>query len=114
MSKDLVARIRKSRQISVPVKHYTIICRRPTMSEMSSMASNKLTEQEMLKRFVDGWEDMQEKDIILGGTDELVPFTRELFEEWVVDHPEAWGPIAKAIVEAYKRYEADLEEAAKN
>ena len=81
---------------------------------MLEMRSAKVTQSDILKRFVDGWEGVTELHLTSGGTSDPVEFSRELFAEWVSDHPESWGPITAAVVDGYKAHEEKLEEAAKN
>lgn len=114
MAKSLIERIRAARQTTVQVGDITLICRRPTNLEMLEMRTEKVTQSDILKRFVDGWEGMTELHLTSGGTSEPVEFSRELFAEWVSDHPEAWGVITEAVVQGYKAHEEKLEEAAKN
>ena len=114
MSQTLIERIKKARQTSVQVGKFTLICRRPTDLEMLEMRTGKVTQSEILTRFVDGWDGFKEIDLVPGGTDIAVAFTPELFAEWVADHPDCWGAISDAVVQGYKLHEAALEAAAKN
>ncbi len=114
MSQNLIERIKKARQTTVKVGEITLICRRPTDLEMLEMRSAKITQGDILKRFVDGWENVKEVDLVPGGTGDAVPFSTELFAEWVSDHPESWKTISDAVVQGYKNHEAILEASAKN
>lgn len=114
MSANLIERIKKARQITVKIGDKTLICRRPTDLEMLEMRVEKVTQGDILKRFVDGWEGFTEIDLVPGGTGVTVEFSKELFAEWVADHPESWTTISDAVVQGYKRHEEALEAAAKN
>lgn len=114
MAKSIVERIRAARQTTVQVGDITLICRRPTDLDMLEMRTSKITQGDILKRFVDGWEGVTELHLVPGGTPEPVPFSHELFAEWVSDHPESWGLITEAVVEGYKAHETALEQASKN
>lgn len=114
MAKSLIDRIRAARQTSVKVGSITLICRRPTDLEMASMQSAKITQEDILLKFVDDWQGVTEGDLIPGGEQTEVPFSRELFAEWVSDHPEVWSAISDAVVQTYQTHSAKLEEASKN
>lgn len=114
MSANLIERIKKARQTTVKVGEIIIICRRPTPLERAEMTGGKIMMREVLTKFVDGWENVKEVDLVPGGTGEAVPFSAELFSEWVSDHPESWGVISDAVVQGFKRHEEALELAAKN
>lgn len=115
MSQSLIERIRKARQTTIKVGDVTLICRRPTDLEMAIMRqSTKITQEDILLRFVDGWQGMKEIDLVPGGNPVEVPFTQALFAEWVADHPACWGVISDAVVQGYQRHDAELKAAAKN
>lgn len=114
MAKSLIERIRAARQTSVKVGNITLICRRPTDLEMASMKSAKITQEDILLKFVDDWQGMTEGDMVPGGEQTEVPFSKELFAEWIADHPESWGPVSDAVVQTYQTHAAKLEEASKN
>lgn len=114
MSQALIERIRKARQIAVKVGEITLTCRRPTDLEMLEMRIEKVTQGDILKRFVEGWDGIKELDLVPGGTGVKVEFSRELFAEWVSDHPESWAIITDAVVQGYKQHESALENSAKN
>lgn len=114
MSANLIERIKKARQTTVQVGGITLTCRRPTDLEMLEMRLEKVSQGDILKRFVDGWAGVKEVDLVPGGGGEAVPFSAELFAEWVSDHPGSWNAITEAVVQGYKKHEEELEAAAKN
>ena len=114
MSAILIERIRKSRQISIKIGELTLTCRRPTDLEMLELRGKEIKQGDILTRFVEGWEGMRELDLVPGGTGAPVPFSPELFAEWVADRPQSWGPICNAVIDGYRKHEADLEESLKN
>jgi hypothetical protein len=116
MSSVLVEKIRKARQVIVPLEgtNIKIICRRPTDLEIAELRGSKITQKEAVTRFVEGWEGVTELDLFAGGTGALVPFTPELYAEWIADNPKYWGVISGASVAEYKRYSKHLADSAKN
>lgn len=114
MAKSLLEKIRAARQSTVTVGDITLTVRRPTDLEICEMRSTVVTQSDILKRFVDDWAGVTELHLHSGGSPDPVPFSQELFDEWVVDHPESWGVISNAVVSGYKAHEATLEEAVKN
>ena len=108
---SLIDKLRKSRQINVESKGKLFIVRRPTDLEMIDLQnSGGLTQGDIIKRFVCGWEGIKELDIIPGGTGEMVKFDSELFGEWIQDQPEHWSPITESIVTSYKKHKQKLED----
>lgn len=114
MSNNLIERIKKARQTTVKVGEVTLICRRPTDLEMVGMQSAKITQEDILLRFVDGWQGMKECDLVPGGQPVEVQFNKDLFNEWVSDHPESWAVISDAVVSSYKQHSDSLGESVKN
>ena len=114
MAKSLLEKIRAARQSTVTVGDITLTVRRPTDLEMFEMRSTTVTQSDILKRFVDDWAGVTELHLFSGGSPDIVPFSRELFDEWVADHPESWGAISDTVVAGYKAHEATLEATIKN
>lgn len=106
--------MRRARQSSVTVGSITLTVRRPTDLEMLDMRGAKLLQSDILKKFVDDWSGVTELDLIPGGTPTPVPFSKELFAEWVADHPESWTAISTAVVDGYKKHEEELALSIKN
>ncbi len=106
-------KIKRARQIRVLVGDKTIIARRPTNLEMIEM-KGKFNQRYLLENFVEGWDGFKESDLFPGGTEELVPFDRETYCEYIADNPQHWIALTNAIVDGYAEYEAKLEESLKN
>lgn len=112
----LIEKIRKARQSSVKAGEWTFTVSRPTDMDVLNLraAEGGTTNAELLRRFVVGWSGVREIDLVPGGSPDPVPFSAELFAEFVADRPALWEPIVKAIIEGYKAHESELEAAAKN
>lgn len=110
MSKALIDRIRKQRELKVEVNGFTFIARRPTDLDMTKLESAR----DLGQRFVVGWEGFTENDVAGGGGTDIVPFDADLWAEVWADHTEFWDPISTAIVEAYKAHVAARETVRKN
>ncbi len=111
MSKALIEKLQRAREFNVKVGERTFTVRRPTDAEALEMQGEAALG--FVKRFVCGW-DLGEIDIVPGGTPEKVPFTRALWEEWIVDQPDLWEPLGMAVVDAYLKHTQQRGEAEKN
>ena len=108
---SLIDKIRKARHVTVESGGYAFTCRRPTDLEAMHLGQAKA---EDLLDYVVGWKGVKEIDLVPGGTSIEVPFDAALCREWLADRPDMWGPIAQAVIEAYNRHAAELEERTKN
>lgn len=111
MSASLIAKLRKARQFNVEVGGRTFTCTRPT--DADAVSTQEWTPLEVVRRFVVGW-SLVEMDFDPGGGPTPEPFDRELWSEWIVDHPELWEGLAIPILDAYKAHAQAREGAAKN
>lgn len=102
MSKELIATIRKRRELTVKVGNITFTARRPTDVEAVSLHRNGSDYVEIARRSVSGWEGVTENDVAGGGGTDIVPFSADLWSEWLDDRPDLWQPIAHAVLEAYR------------
>lgn len=115
MSKQLLERLRKSREIRIEVGHRTFIAMRPTDLEMVGL--HRLVGEAQVRRaldFVVGWSGVTEDDIVGGATMDPVKFDPELWAVYSADHSEIWNPIADKIFEAYNAKIGAEADAAKN
>lgn len=110
MSQHLIEKIRKSRETQAEAGGGKFTIRRPTDLEVSVLRGTALKQGDLLEKFVTGW-DLKELDIIPGGDGAPVPFSTDLFMEWVADHPEVWGPLCNAILNAYENHLAKTDAA---
>ena len=111
---DLIAAIRRARQVNVEAGGFTFTVRRPTDLEVVQLQNDGLSAAELVQRFVIGWQGVQEIHLVPGGTSVAVPFDAALWREWIADQPDLWAPISSAIMQSYAAHRAALEDAAKN
>jgi hypothetical protein len=119
MSQALVNQIRKQREFKKAVtdaktgRVYTFICRRPTDQDAAEIQRGE-TRPNLCQRFVVGWEDVTENDVVGGGGSDVLEFDPLLWREWVADRRDFWEPIAEAILDAYSGHAKEMDDAAKN
>jgi len=109
MSRLLIDKIRKSRETQALACGHNFTVRRPTDLEVSVLRGTTIKQGDLLEKFVTSW-DLKEVDIIPGGDGAPVPFSTELFMEWVADQPDVWGPLSSAILTAYESHQTKLAE----
>lgn len=112
MNDVLLRSIRKAREGKVVVGKFTFLYRRPTDVEALELHKSGGAYVEMCQRFVFGWEDVTEDDIIGGAVMDPQLFDAEVWKEWCADRPDFWAPIATAILKAYEEHAAKLESSA--
>lgn len=113
-SASLVDRIREARKLTVSVDRWTFHGRRPTDIEMSILRRADSHTGDLARRFVGGWDGMRVCDLVGGADETPVPFVRELWEEWVADRPDVYGPVGTKIMTAYLEFAKAQEAALKN
>lgn len=109
---SLIERIRKARQSRVTVEGKTFTVRRPTDWEAYEMRKDT-REMDVLEKFVEGWEGVTELDLVPGGDATPAEFSKELFAEWIQDHPDFWAPIIGAITSGYQTHAENLSDTGK-
>jgi hypothetical protein len=116
MATDYLAKLRKNRELTVSVGKWKFTARRPTDAEAGPLLdpSKETTLYAVARDYVTGWEGVVEDDVIGGGGQDPVPFSSELWTEWVADRREVWHPIGTKVVEAYLLHWQHLEDAGKN
>ena len=110
----LLEKMRKARESVIETGGHRYTIRRPTDLQIVEMEARDggLSLRNALG-FVIGW-DLEEIDLVPGGTTERVPFDPELFMEWISDKPADWGNIMQALRSAYRKHEEQMEQAKGN
>lgn len=104
--------LEKQRRIEVTVDKWTFVCRRPTAVDFARMAATQSVEPfEFCRRFVVGWKGVTEKDVFDEGTDAEIEFELPLWQAWVDDRPDFWGPIANTLLDAYRAHKGQVDDA---
>ena len=113
MSK-LAEKIRKAREVRIELdgKPHVFIALRPTDLDMMELREG--IKPRGLLRFVVGWENVAEIDLVPGGDPHPLAFDSEALVEWVSDEPELFAALINGITGAYADHQAKREAAKKN
>lgn len=110
---SIAEKLRKSRESIVEVdgKQYTI--RRPTEAEqINFFNAENISALELVRLFVVNW-DLQEIDLISGGSPIAIAFDAETWAEYVNDKPSLWKPLSDAITQSILNHREKVESAVK-
>lgn len=100
---SLIDKIRKSRESSLSLGDVKLTIRRPTVLEATTLIFSSTFEGvEKIAEFVINWEGVNEIDLLPGGSGTPVPFSPDVFMEWISDCPEHWGPLIEGVKSAYE------------
>lgn len=114
MSRELVARLRKARELTVEIGKFKFLILRPTDAEAAEFQQLGFNDYEVTCRQMHGWANVTENDVVGGGGSDAVTFTPELCRAWLADKMEWWTPIATRALAAWKEHRDQLDAAAKN
>lgn len=85
---SLVERIKQSRRFRAECDGVVFVGNLLTREQFWQLGKDGLTDAELARRVVDGWEGVTEAQLIEGGADEAIPFDKELFDEVIGDKPD--------------------------
>jgi len=103
-------RFQASRRSWVESGKHRFQIQRPTMLDVVKAGQGEATLNiEFAARFVVGWEQVTESDLIPGGDPEPVAFDPDIFKVWIAEHPALWRPISEGIAAAYRAHEERTE-----
>lgn len=107
-----ISDLEKQRRIEVTVGKHTFVCRRPTAADFARMAMANATEPfEFARRYVTDWKNVSERDVFGEGDDTPLKFDLAVWQAWCDDQPDFWGPIANALLDAFKAHRGIVDEA---
>ena len=108
-------KIRRAREFDREIDGWTLRLRRPTDWEANTIFhEGKADALEVAKRFVIGWKDIKESDLLNAGGSDPVKFDPAIWAEIIEDTPAMWQPIAEAVVDAWVRHNEARENRSKN
>lgn len=113
MTSILIEKINKAREQVVEAGGLSFVTRRPTDLEVLEMRDKGVSQRDLLRRFVVGWNAVKELDLIPGGTPKPVEFDTDLFVAWVEDQPDVYATLLEYITTAYKAHDQQRAEALK-
>lgn len=110
MKEIALERLLAARRTWLEAGKYRFQIQRPTLLDVvKAERSAAQLSIEFAARFVIGWENVTELDLIPGGDPEPAVFSSEVFTAWVADRPDLWRAIADGIAAAYTAHEARTE-----
>ena len=101
---SLADKIRASRVLTIQVGDMKFFARRPSIEEFGEIYSEGVKDPALARRFVTGWENVRECDLLPGGSQELVQFSAEVWGEAVADMPHVWREICTTLTRATTEY----------
>ncbi len=109
----LSARIRRSREIAIPVGGHVFTVLRPTPIEREE-GVRTLGPSRWVLSLVIGWEKVTEADMLPGGDPHPLPFDADACAEWLSDRPDLFAAVADGVVKAFTAYAEKLDASLKN
>ena len=110
---DLLEKIRASRESVVDAEGKKFTIRRPTEAEQITLFRQEgINSLDMVRLFVVGW-NLQEIDLISGGSPVSVEFNAQVWAEYVNDKPALWVPLSDAITQSILSHREKVESAVK-
>ena len=109
----LAEKMRKAREVRVESNGHVFVVLRPTPIQWEKIARHGDLFQGIVELLVD-WDKFVELDLIPGGDPHPVKFDADACAEWLADHPEDFGRVADAMVEAMNKYVEGRDAAVKN
>lgn len=86
----------------------------PTWEKYWILLRDNATDAEFARNSVDGWEGVKGSDLVKGGSDEAVPFDKELFDVVIGERPVWWRAIVDELLKRLKELEEEKESTEKN
>lgn len=100
---SLVDRMKESRKVEIVCGEMKFIGKRPTFEEFGKLYNENANSYEIACKFMTGWENVKESNLFSGGSDELVPFSHDVFREFICDAPNVAEVIRDSLIEALNK-----------
>ena len=107
---DIADKLRKAREFRREILGVKLTLIRPTRIQWIERAESGASFFDLAAQFVVGWEDVKEADLLVSGSNNLVPFDAAIWREYLADRIEFVEPVAEAVIESYNAYVKSLED----
>ena len=111
---SLANRMKESRKVTIEVGEMKFFGRRPSLEEFGKMYNANANAFDLARKFINGWENVKEKDLFSGGSDEVVAFDQEIFSEYISDTTDVAEKIRDALIDSLNKYLETKESLKKN
>ena len=101
---SLANRMKESRKVTIEVGEMKFFGRRPSLEEFGKMYNANANAFDIARKFINGWENVKEKDLFSGGSDEVVAFDQEIFSEYISDTTDVAEKIRDALIDSLNKY----------
>lgn len=113
----LAEKIRKLRQteVEIPHKDYKFIVSRPTDIDVQEIRmAGGLPVVKLVERYVTGWVNVREMDIIPGGDPHPIEFDKAACVEWLSDDGHTLQILVQKMMDSYAAWREQRETSEKN
>jgi len=111
---SLSERIASARKMTITVGHMTFHATRPTIEEFAALHRDKVKDPDIARRYITGWDNVLESDLLPGGSSDPVAFDPALWNEAIADMPKVWSAICAQIAAAAESFLASAGSNEKN
>ncbi len=99
---SLANKMKELRKVTVEVEEMKFFGRRPSLEEL--LYNVNANAFDIARKFINGWENVKEKDLFSGGSDEVVAFDQEIFSEYISDSTDVAEKIRDALIDSLNKY----------
>lgn len=100
---SLADKIAESRKLTAEVGDIKLYFRRATVEEYVKYCDTGITNAEVARYHITGWDGVKESDIVDGGSNEKIPFDKKIFCDIIGDRPEWYSAIILNIADYAKK-----------
>lgn len=106
----LADRIREQRRVEIKIDDITLYASRATDAQAISYVQNATPDLDVISKHITGWTGVKERDVIEGGSEELIDFDHEVFMLGIGDRIDWIKPcIEKIFIEPWERLQKKID-----
>ena len=101
---SIAQKLADQKKLTIAVEGVTFSARRATVEEFARYAMDRVSDAEVARIHVTGWDGVKESDLLDDGGKDAVPYDRALFEQAIGDKPDWYAEIAKQVMDHAIKY----------
>jgi len=101
---SIAQKLADQKKLTIVVEGVTFSARRATVEEFARYATERVSDAEVARVHVTGWDGVKESDLLDDGGKDAVPYDRALFEQAIGDKPDWYSVIAAQVMDHAIKY----------
>lgn len=101
---SIAEKLAEQKKLTITIGSVEFLARRATVEEFARYATERVSDAEVARLHVIGWNGVKESDLLDEGKADAVPYSASLFDQVIGDKPDWYSVIAQRVMDHAIKY----------